>query len=261
MEVRSINSTDSDSLSATSNISDFSDSCTYRFLSYEFVPGYQINSNLLFTVDEKQFYYFNKANKNADAYLCIEKKCNNRVHLRRDKMCIQQEKYAVHNHGTQEKKFDELRVLNIIKKKCADLSTLLNERKQSARDIFYSVLSNHPGVKIDFFKVERGLQLLRSAALPKNPANCDEIAEMFSREDIMKLIGTTKDGKVFYNGVFESNEYSFCVFSSESSIKLYCSHVKYGDRTIMMDGTFDVVPIGSFDQLLIIYAVYMEKVI
>lgn len=165
------------------------------------------------------------------------------------------------NHTTQEKKYDELRVLNVIKKKCADLSTLLNERKRSVRDIFYSVMSNNTHVKIDFFKVERCLQLIRSAALPKNPSTVDEIANLFAQEDIKKMLGTTKDGKKFYNGAFESSTVSFCIFSSESTIKLYCSRVKNGERAVMLDGTFDVVPIGSFDQLLIIYAVYMEKVI
>lgn len=77
----------------------------------------------------------------------------------------------------------------------------------------------------------------------------------------MQLLGTTKDGHEFYNGAVESDDYSFCVFSSKTSIELFSSRIKHGERIMMMDGTFAVVPIGSFDQLLIIYGVYMEKVI
>lgn len=247
--------------SVSSGLCNFGGNCNYRFLSYEIVPGYQINSNLLFTKDEKQFYYFSKENKYDDGYKCIEDNCPGRTNVRRDdKMCTQKVKYSTHTHGAQEEKYAEYKVLNMIKRKCTDLSTLLNERKQSARDIFYSVANNYPNFKIKFFDVERGLQVLRSAALPKNPTNADEIAKMFQRDDIAKLLGTTKDGRPFYNGVFESDDFSFCVFSSESTIKQYCERVKYGDRHIMMDGTFAVVPIGSFNQLLIIYAVYLEKV-
>lgn len=255
----------SESSSVISNISDLSNlndnNCEYRFLSYEIVTGQQINSNLLYTKDEKQFYRFNSSNKNADAYLCFVRNCKQRVHLRKDKMCVQKKRYFTHNHATQEKFFEELKILNLVKSKCADISTLFNEKKQSVRNIFYSVLSNYPNVKMDFYENERCLQLIRNSVLPKNPTTCDDIAKIFEREDIMKLLGTTKDGKAFYNGVFECEECSFCVFSSKGSIELFSSRVKYGDRVIMIDGTFAVVPIGSFDQLLIVYAVYMEKVI
>lgn len=35
---------------------------------------------------------------------------------------------------------------------------------------------------------------------------------------------------------------------------------KHGLDTIIMDATFSIVPVGSFNQLLIIYGVYIEKV-
>lgn len=176
-------------------------------------------------------------------------------------MCIQTEKYSVQNHDTKENKRVELKVLNLIKKKCADLSSLLNDRKQSPRDIFYSVLSDHKDVKLDFFTHERTLERIRAEALPKNPEDIHEIAKLFDRDDIRNMLGITKDGKPFYNGVYEGEGFSFCVFSSQSIMKLYCARVKFGDRMVMMDGTFGVVPVGTFNQLLLIHAIYMEKVI
>lgn len=252
----------SQSSSASSNYSEFSLSDTsHRFLNYCIVPGHRMNSKLLYTTTENYFYALNSSTKNGDNYLCIENKCSCRVFLRKDKLCVQKEKYInAHTHASQEKKFEELRVLNIIKAKCADLSSLINERKQSVRDIFYKVISEHKDVSLDFYAVERSLQIIRNKSLPKNPLCCTDISRIFEREDVHKMIGTTQRDEVFYNGCYESNEFNFCIFSSANSIQTFESRIKFGDRIFMMDGTFDVVPIGEFNQLFIIYGVYMEKV-
>lgn len=109
----------------------------------------------------------------------------------------------------------------IVKRKCIDLETILNEKKQNPRNIFYSVVSNYPHVNIDFFEHQRGIQLLVKAAIPKNPSNCDDIEHIFQRDDIAKLLGTTKCGRTFYNGAFECAQFSFCLFSSPATIELF----------------------------------------
>lgn len=48
-------------------------------------------------------------------------------------------------------------------------------------------------------------------------------------------------------------------FSSKKSINLF-KELKPEERIIVMDGTFDVVPIGEFNQLLVIYGVFIDKV-
>lgn len=250
----------SDSSSTTSNISEFSESAAYRFLTYEIATGERYNSKLLYTIEEKQLYYWNRAYASGDAWVCAFKGCNNRVHIRPDKMCVQKERYYIHKHANQEKKFYECKVLNIIKNKCADLSTFINEKKQAVRDIFYAVLSDYPDVKLDFYKCERGLQMIRSASLPKNPLNCDDISNLFEREDIMNILGRTKTGETFYNGTVEGDDYGFCAFSSPATIALFESRIRYGERVVMMDGTFDIVPLGVFNQLLMIYGIYIDKV-
>lgn len=121
------------------------------------------------------------------------------------------------------------------------------------RDIFYSVLSNYPTISIDFYSVERNLQIIRNKSLLKNPFSCDVIAKMFEREDIMEIIGKIKKADIFYNGCMEANEFSFCVFSLFISIQIFESRINFGERILMMDGTFDVVPMGEFNQLLVIY--------
>lgn len=89
-------------------------------------------------------------------------------------------------------------------------------KKQSVHDIFYSITPDYPDVKLHFLKHERCLQVIWSSALPKNPRNCDDVARIFQRSDVMQLLGTTKDGHEFYNGAVESDDYSFCVFSSKT---------------------------------------------
>lgn len=133
--------------------------------------------------------------------------------MRADKQCLQFTKYYRHSHASNEQsKYNELKVLNTIKQKCSDLTTLLNEKKQSVRDIFYSILSKYPDCNLSFAKHERSLQLIRSAALPNNPLLCDDVAKMFERQDVMQLVGTTKDGGAFL---------TVRLFSSSASIELF----------------------------------------
>lgn len=232
MENENFSDASSDSSSVISTISEFNENISSRSLKYEFVVGCRKNSNLLYTHEENQFYRFNSKNKNGDAYLCAEKSCKSRVHMMQDKTCIQQLKYFKHNHETKEQKYEDLKVLNIIKMKCADISTLMNSKPQSVRDIFYSVLSNHQNVKLSFYSFERTLQMIRNDSLPKNPISCDDISKMFQLPEISNLIGKTKDEKDFFNGVFESDDYAFAVFSSRTSIEIFESHEEYGSRVI-----------------------------
>lgn len=222
---------------------------------YEFTPGQRANSQLLYTIDEKQFYRFNKNISIGSVYLCAEKNCKCRVKLNEGK-CFQ-EKNQKHDHENKESLYWELFVLNVIKSKCSDIATLMNQKKQSVRDIFYSVLSQYPQVNLNFYRFESTLQKIRKASLPKNPLSCNEISALFDDTRMMNLIGITKDQKPFYNGVDENENHAFCVFSSYSSIKLF---QKNGMDTIIMDATFSIVPVGIFTQLLIIYGVYIEKV-
>lgn len=237
----------SSSSSTVSSIGESVENGSIRFMPYKIVTGWSLGSNLLYTINEKQFYRKNRSTKIGTAYLCVS--CKSRVHLRNDKICIQEEKYLVHNHKlphkeTKEEEFEQLKVLNIIKDKCSDIYTLLNQRKQSVRDIFYDVMSKYPLVELDFFRHEKTLSNIRNQSLPKNPNTCDEISKIFERKDIIDLIGTTKTGEMFFNGVMESNEYNFCIFSSPRSIKLFKKYVTFGKRTVIMDGTFAIVPIG-----------------
>lgn len=64
----------------------------------------------------------------------------------------------------------------------------------------------------------------------------------------------------FFNGAVQTENYSFCVFSSKYVIDLIEKHIDVNLRQYSLDATFKVVPIGPFNQLLIFYANYIEKV-
>lgn len=64
----------------------------------------------------------------------------------------------------------------------------------------------------------------------------------------------------FFNGPVQTEQYAFCVFSSKYIIDLIEKHIDVNNRCYSLDGTFKVVPVGPFNQLLIFYVNYIEKV-
>lgn len=112
--------------------------------------------------------------------------------------------------------------------------------------------------------MQRNLRQIRVKGLPKPPADCTEIEEAFDRSDIREKFGFTlhkESREVFYNGCYQNRSFSYCIFSSAKSIRLIDEHVSPENRTILMDATFSIVPLGCFSQILIIYAAYSGKVI
>lgn len=116
--------------------------------------------------------------------------------------------------------------------------------------------------KTPYDSIKRNLRQLRVHGLPKPPTNCAEIKEVFEKNNIFEKFGYSKhqNREKFYNGCFENKSFSYCVFSSMTTIKLIEKHVIRENLTILMDGTFKIVPLGCFKQILIIYAEYSGKV-
>lgn len=124
------------------------------------------------------------------------------------------------------------------------------------------ILIRNTDVKLDFFKHERALQNLRKTAIPANPSTCSEIGDAFMKENIMNGLGKSQHSEknIFFDGVVETNRYSFCIFSSKYICRLIDEHIPNDRRHYLMDATFKVCPVGPFNQLLIIYISYIEKV-
>lgn len=89
--------------------------------------------------------------------------------------------------------------------------------------------------------------------MPKPPQTCAEIEKVFKEKNVMEHFGmAVKSTATFYKGVVEREKFSFCVFPSDKIIELM-QIIPMEDRTILIDGTFTIVPVGPFKQLLIFY--------
>lgn len=137
-----------------------------------------------------------------------------------------------HNHPDWKVEKRELFCLNEMKRWCGMLESFLNTTRLTVRDIFNKVLLENPGVKLPFTQYERTLLEIRKQSIPKNPANCVEIGEAFQNENIMNMLGRSKNVEkaVFFDGVVERETHSFCVFSSKHIIALIQQHIEPARR-------------------------------
>lgn len=82
-------------------------------LSYEMMPGFRFNSNLLFCPEEQQFYVANSSSEIGLGYTCYMNECRCRVHIRNDECYIGNT--MAHNHERKMGMYYNLRALNEIK--------------------------------------------------------------------------------------------------------------------------------------------------
>lgn len=98
-------------------------------LQYEIVCGKRRTSKLLYIPEEKQFYIKKSTSDNKTYYVCYVKNCKARVTLDLGRhVCTRSPLFVPHNHTTQKELYDELKVLNNIKKECLDEESVLGER-------------------------------------------------------------------------------------------------------------------------------------
>lgn len=64
----------------------------------------------------------------------------------------------------------------------------------------------------------------------------------------------------FYKALINTNEYKFCIFSSDKIVQLILENISEQSRNYLMDATFKVCPHSDFNQLLIIYVEYCGEV-
>lgn len=96
-------------------------------LNYAYVHGYRINSLLLWSVEEKQFYRYNSTSKIGKGYSCYVDHCLARVHVR-DGKCFHANSVA-HNHATKEQMYVDLMVLSETKSILSSVENNLPSRQ------------------------------------------------------------------------------------------------------------------------------------
>lgn len=100
------------------------------------------------------------------------------------------------------------------------------------------------------------MQKNRNHGVPKAPETVAEIRESISRAEIYDFYCKTdhQDGReIFLDHLYDGKDFSYCIFSSKKIMQHIEQSTKPNERRYLIDGTFKVVPFGSFKQLLIIH--------
>ena len=92
------------------------------------------------------------------------------------------------------------------------------------------------------------------------PGNAQEISDAFKKPVILEEYGFNLRGSErFYVDTIQINTQSaFTVFASTEAIRITLEHIPPDERRYLLDATFDVTPIGSY-QLLIVYVWHIQK--
>lgn len=106
---------------------------------------------------------------------------------------------------------------------------------------------------------------LRRYTNPKystKPTNTSEIKNAFKDPATMSNYGMNlRKTKDFYINTVETKNSAFTVFASHEMMSMVDENIPPENRRYMLDGTFDVVPVGcGFYQLLVIAIEYKRDV-
>lgn len=107
-------------------------------ITYEYMPGKRMNSKILWSINEQQFYCKNTITRDgAYAYKCYEKNCWARVFVDETSgKCVKSKTNSFHDHGTKTELYNELKLKNEIKIQC-----LAAAPDSSVKDIFDKVVA------------------------------------------------------------------------------------------------------------------------
>lgn len=107
---------------------------------YEYMPGQRLNSKILWSATEQQFYRKNTITKGGyAAYKCYERECWARVLVDETTgKCVKSQNNSFHNHETKLALYNELKLKNEIKIQC-----LAGRADCNVREIFDKVVARY----------------------------------------------------------------------------------------------------------------------
>lgn len=113
--------------------------------------------------------------------------------------------------------------------------------------------------------MERNARRYKNKGYPKLPKGATDLIKIFSDKEIAEKYGLNlRKTKPFYIDTVVQGREFFTVFASHQIIKLVEQFIAPKDRTLtltfMLDGTFKIVPIKKYYQLLIIHIQYGNDV-
>lgn len=93
----------------------------------------------------------------------------------------------------------------------------------------------------------------------------EEILKSFENPDILNRFGFNmrKTERFYFDTIIDKTvmpQISFTLFASIEMINLIKKNIPPANRRYMIDGTFDITPLGSYYQLLIIHIEYRHDV-
>lgn len=111
---------------------------------------------------------------------------------------------------------------------------------------------------LKYANVDRSLHRWKNDERPKIPGSIIELQSEFRKPETLNRYGSTYEGDgKFYINTITSEKCDFTVFASPFVLKFIEEHIK--DRRYLMDATFDKLPEG-FYQMLIISIEYEKDV-
>lgn len=115
--------------------------------------------------------------------------------------------------------------------------------------------------KLRYHKMERNLRRYTSTKYPRIPKTVDEVINAYEDPSVAQNFGQNlrKTEQFYIDTVQIEPNSAFTVFASHQLLNLVKKHVPFDEHFILMDGTFDVAPIGYY-QLLVIYILYKNDV-
>lgn len=120
----------------------------------------------------------------------------------------------------------------------------------------------HQTCSVKFADIQQTLQAIRSSAIPPTPKTANEIEQAYLNPTVFEEFGQSFHDvpKVFFKKAYECKQYSYCIFASETNMAYITENIAIANRCYLMDATFKIVPDCSFNQLLIVYVEYLDKV-
>lgn len=116
-----------------------------------------------------------------------------------------------------------------------------------------------PQAAVSYDNIKRSLFRRRNEFIPPNAKNVEDIVDAYNQEEILNEFGTSKVMGRFFKTAFQCDEFSYCLFASDTIVDRVSNRIPVDQRVFLMDATFKIVPFGQFNQILIIYAAYMER--
>lgn len=112
---------------------------------------------------------------------------------------------------------------------------------------------------------KRTLYKLSNQTLPPAPKTANDITNAYLDEFVRTNYGMTyRDDKtkstMFFKTAYQCEDYSYCIFSSDDVSHNIHLYVPTNNRKYYIDGTFQIVPMGDFKQVLTISIDFLGQV-